>query len=47
MSLIVTVSPIDLNNKERLSDDRNYARKAVHHGLLDKEHFEKKLTVSW
>tara|TARA_B100000700_G_scaffold230615_1_gene255047 strand:- start:17428 stop:18477 length:1050 start_codon:yes stop_codon:yes gene_type:complete len=40
MSLIVTVSPITLNNKERLSEDRNYARKAVHHGLLHKENFE-------
>jgi len=40
MALIVTVTRIDLNDVDKLEEQRLYARKAVHHGLIHKEHFE-------
>lgn len=40
MSLIVTVTRIDLDNKELLPKQREYARMAVNHGLILKEHFD-------
>lgn len=42
MALVVTVTPIDLDTKNSniLEEQRDYARLAVHHGLLNKKHYE-------
>lgn len=41
MSLIVTVTPITLNQPDKLEYQRTYARNCVHHGLLHDEYYKK------
>jgi hypothetical protein len=40
MTLTVTVTPIEIDKPENLETQRDYARLAVNHGLLEKSHFE-------
>jgi hypothetical protein len=40
MSLVVTVTRIDLEESASLEKQRDYARKAVNHGLIHKEHYD-------